>query len=368
LNAVYDLSGYDIPNETLESQPAGLLIFNAVDPISYEFSEDWSSMSYYHNCWAIEGQGMVLVTDQGNPGPAFVFQNTDEYYQAFLTSYPINSPQSSDGDLILEFDLKLLSYGQSGNETLEFQVLSEGSTDWIMIKGISNFWGNINWTHFSVDLAGFVDTPLFRIRLKFAGYGGETTNWAIDNIQVHNVCPGPTSINAGKYDESHIAVIWNQLRQKADAKEFVHYNIYRDYNGSEYLLLAETAGTVYNDTLTYGGNYCYRVTAVYYDQGVVCESPVSDSACITSSLGIPDNSLNSRVVCYPNPANDYVMIKSEEEIRLITLYNSLGMKISTIENPGKTYRMDLNAVPSGIYLIRVDLSDQVYLKKIIHQW
>lgn len=367
LTAVYDLSGYEIPPEIFESQSAGPLVFNAFGPISYEFSEDWSSMNYYRNCWTHEGIGMALVSDQGNPGPAFVFQNIDEPYQAFLTSYPILIPQTSDGNLALEFDLKLISNGESGHEQLEFQVLSDGSNDWIMVQGVSNLFGNIDWMHFSVDLGRFVETPLFHFRLKFAGYGGEFTYWTIDNIQVHNVCRGPQILNAIKTSEDMIRLNWMLTRPQPDAREFANYRLYRDYNDTEYQLLAETADTSYIDTLTYGGKYCYRVTAVYDDQGIICESPVSDSACITSVLGIPDNIQNNRVVCYPNPANDYVMIKSEEEIRLITLYNSMGIIVKTINNPGLSYKLDLNGISSGIYLIRIDLNKSVFLKKIIHQ-
>jgi hypothetical protein len=367
LTAVYDLSGFEIPGTTLESESAGPLIFNAIAPISYEFSEDWSSMNYYRNCWITDGEGMAIESNQGNPGPALTFHNPDEPYQSILTSHPIFIPQSSDGYLVLEFDLNLISNGESGHETLEFQVLSEGSTNWVMVKGISNLLGDIDWLHFSVNLNGCVFTSLFRIRLKFAGYGGEATYWTIDNILVHNLCTGPQMIIAEKSGEDMVKLTWLRTKPKADSRNFENYRIYSNYNGPEYLLLAETIDTSYLDTLTKGGKYCYRVTAIYDDQGVFCESPVSDSACITSFLGVPDNYPNSRVVCYPNPAEEYIMIRSDEEIQLITVYNSLGMNVSTIENPGNSYKLDLNSIPPGIYLIRVDLSNQVFLKKIIHQ-
>jgi hypothetical protein len=365
--AIYDLSDYGYPGENFESIPEGPFVLMGPGTFEGEFFEDWSSMSFYVNCWEIEGNGLSLRGDAGNPGPAFVFQNTDEPYQAFLTSYPILIPQTLYWNLVLEFDLKLLTNGESGHETLEFQVLQEGSNDWIMVKGISNLFGNIDWMHFSVDLGSFVETPLFRLRLKFAGYGGEASWWTIDNIYVHNLCPGPGSINAEKMSESEVRLNWRLTKPKAENRDLERYRIYRDYNDTEYEQLNETVDTSYVDMLTYGGKYCYRLTAVYNDEGVVCESPLSDSACITSSLGIHDEILNSRVICFPNPAGEFVMIKSEEEIRLIELYNSLGIIIKAIDNPGLSYRLDLNEIPGGIYLIRVDLKDDVVLKKIIHQ-
>jgi hypothetical protein len=37
------------------------------------------------------------------------------------------------------------------------------------------------------------------------------------------------------------------------------------------------------------------------------------------------------------------------------------------DNPGTTFKMNLEGLRSGIYLIRLDLKDDVFLKKIIHQ-
>jgi hypothetical protein len=366
VTAVYDISEYGFPGESIESQPAGPVIFNAFNPISDEFSEDWSSMSFYRNCWTSEGYGMAILADQGNPGPALIFQNINVPYQAFLISHPVFIQQSADGNLVLEFDLNLISNAQSGNETLEFQVLSEGSTDWVMVKGISNLWGNIDWMHVSVDLTGFVETPLFRICLKFGGAGEETAYWTIDNIQVHHLCPGPESINAEKINESDVRVSWNGAGQKVDAKEFTQYNIYRDYNGSGYLLLDETVDTSYLDNINNSGKYCYRVSAAYNDQGIMCESLMSDDTCITSYQGIQSNSPKSRVVCYPNPAGEFIMIKSDEEISSISLCNSLGLEVKTIENPALTCKLDLNDLPFGLYLVRVNLFKEVYQMKIIH--
>jgi hypothetical protein len=365
VTAVYDLTNYGYPGESFESLPDGPLMLNSPGPITEEFYEDWSSMSFYVNCWKLEGNGMALVTDQGNPGPAFMFHNSDEPYQASLTSYPIFIQQISDGNLVLEFDLKLISNGESGHETLEFQVLSEGSNDWIMVRGISNSFGNIDWMHFSVDLGSFVETPLFLLRLKFAGYGGEATLWTIDNILVHSVCPGPGSINAEKISKDNIRLIWSPTKPEDEDRNLGKYRIYRDYNDNEYQVLIETGDTSYIDVLAYGGKYCYRVTATYDDQGVVCESPLSDSACITSFLGVPDNSPKTQVICYPNPAGEFVIIKSEEEIRLITLYNSVGTNIKAIDNPSLSYKLYLNEVPAGIYLIRVDLPSNIFFMKMI---
>ena len=72
-------------------------------------------------------------------------------------------------------------------------------------------------------------------------------------------------------------------------------------------MIAETGDTRFFDNLESGGRYCYRVMAVYNDNGDICESAASDSACITVYLGIDEEDV-ARVRIFPNPANDIINV------------------------------------------------------------
>ena len=64
---------------------------------------------------------------------------------------------------------------------------------------------------------------------------------------------------------------------------------------------------------------------------------------------VDDKSLNSLI--YPNPANNYFKIKTDQESTL-KIYNSLGR---LIDNQEKTTQKTINCVswPSGIYFVKI---------------
>jgi hypothetical protein len=76
---------------------------------------------------------------------------------------------------------------------------------------------------------------------------------------------------------------------------------------------------------------------------------------------IPGN----KVVIFPNPAGDYLMIKSEEEILSIRLFNSLGIKIGQIGNPGNQYKLEVADYSSGIYFIEIGLKDGIVKERVM---
>jgi hypothetical protein len=366
VTAVYDLSDYGYPGENFESFPAGPLVFNSSGPIEDEFFEDWSTMSFYRNCWNVGGNGISIIAGEGNPGPALVYENPPSHYQVFLTSFPISITQGNDAKLFIEFDLNLFCSGQIGYEIMEFHVNQDGSDYWEMVQGFSNSQGNIDWQHFTVDLSGFIETDLFQFRLKFEGIGAEPVQWKIDNIRVHQVCPGPLTVNAQPVSKTDILLNWDKPLENDNSRDLVIYRIYREYNDSGFLLFSETADTFYIDQLNTSGKYCYSVTAVYDDQGVSCESPESDTSCVISTLGIRDDFTNGGIFCYPNPAKESITIQSESELEKISLYNSTGLLIRKTENAGKSYKMEMKGLPQGIYLIHMETAQGSFFAKFIH--
>lgn len=85
---------------------------------------------------------------------------------------------------------------------------------------------------------------------------------------------------------------------------------------------------------------------------------VDDITLSTPSLGIADASGASLEV-FANGSN--VTVRSSEAVKLQGVYDVLGRNISTtIENN----TINLEAQPSGIYFIRVEVKGQVYTKKV----
>jgi len=85
---------------------------------------------------------------------------------------------------------------------------------------------------------------------------------------------------------------------------------------------------------------------------------------ITAPSGINYNQANL-VTIYPNPAKYYVNIKSEQPIKLVELYNQTGKLVLLKSNfDGK---IDVSILPSGVYIIKVHIENEIITKKIIIQ-
>jgi hypothetical protein len=366
ITALYDLSNYGYPGMLAESDHNDLIEIIPGLPIYGEFYEDWSTMSFYHNCWNDVGYGIALIADQGNPGPALVFQNPDNHYQAYLTSIPISIPQSDDAILFLEFDLNLTCSGQSGYEILDYQVLPDGSTDWQLVQGFSNALGNINWQNFKIDLSGFIETDLFQFRMKFEGIGSEPVQWKVDNIHVHSVCYGPPTLQAEMTGENEVNLNWNSHSNTRSVTAFDHYNIFRKFNDNDFLLLATTTDTFYTDYPDSGGRYCYQVNAAYNDNGIICESSLSDSAWTISTYTISEKNVDDCISIYPNPVNERLFMRSDEKMLGYILFNSLGYEVSKDCTSGFNYAVEMKDKYPGIYFLQIELIDRTIFRKIVH--
>ena len=366
LTAVYDLSDYGYPGEPFESASAGPLQITFGEPIEFEFLEDWSVINFAHNCWKTSGNGLAIEAGQGHPGPALIFTNVPEHYETFLTSFPMHIPQSEDAHCYLEFDLNLFAGGQGGYETMEVQVQQVGSTFWNTVQGVSNSMGDLNWYHFKIDLLQFVSYDVFRIRFMFEGIGSEGVQWKVDNIHAYNWCPGPTAILAELTGVNEVSLNWISVANSRSANGFDHYNIFRKFNEDDLFLLATTNDTFYLDYLTQGGRYSYQVNAEYSDGEVNCASPLSDSAWIISTYYISEITDDEMISIYPNPVNDKLNIKSENQIQMLVLYNFSGNEVLRIKNPGFTYNIKMQDFSQGVYFLQVIMTDKIVYKKIVH--
>ena len=74
---------------------------------------------------------------------------------------------------------------------------------------------------------------------------------------------------------------------------------------------------------------------------------------------------NEEVVIYPNPVDDIVMIETHGRASLqnVIIYDVNGRKVlSTSES-----QIDISDIPSGIYMMKIELSDGIFYKKIIKE-
>lgn len=67
------------------------------------------------------------------------------------------------------------------------------------------------------------------------------------------------------------------------------------------------------------------------------------------------NSANDNIVLYPNPARSELNVNFENtsNVKTIAIYNLVGKQISTYRVSGKSAKLDIEKIPSGIYFVRL---------------
>jgi uncharacterized repeat protein (TIGR01451 family) len=92
---------------------------------------------------------------------------------------------------------------------------------------------------------------------------------------------------------------------------------------------------------------------------------LTDTTVITipqQTTGVESNYINNKnVIVYPNPTNNMVVVKSQTELGLVTIYNVVGAVIYTQKVNANEQQIDLSKQASGIYFLQ---TQNTYLKII----
>lgn len=103
-----------------------------------------------------------------------------------------------------------------------------------------------------------------------------------------------------------------------------------------------------------------------YDEKVSDHRPVAISFAIPENFGTNDNvRLENLVRIFPNPAGSFINIRANEKVSIqkLELYSSTGSMILEKYNPSE--RIDVTAIPSGLYLMLIYFNDAVVSQKVM---
>ena len=75
------------------------------------------------------------------------------------------------------------------------------------------------------------------------------------------------------------------------------------------------------------------------------------------------NPENGKVIVYPNPATDFVTIKSPFAIEDVKILSSSGLLVKEIDADGTQLRVDVSDLAPGIYVVRIADQSQILIKK-----
>jgi hypothetical protein len=146
----------------------------------------------------------------------------------------------------------------------------------------------------------------------------------------------------------------------------VYCNIYRQTNDGDFEYYDFVEDVTYRDNdIVLSDYYCYQVTTVWEKDGDTCESIPTNEACEVLMLQTDENSKQGKVSLFPNPASNFIRIKSDEKMININLYNILGDKLINIHPDQADLKMPVSNLQNGIFFIEIETQSRTVTRKII---
>jgi PKD repeat protein len=121
------------------------------------------------------------------------------------------------------------------------------------------------------------------------------------------------------------------------------------------------AGTTYQ--YTSAGKYCITMTA---KNAAGCECSKTNCTSLSTNINNAE-SMNNAVSIYPNPNSGVFNVTLDskvEGVMSVSVFNTIGELISTIEVLENTAIINLTDVASGVYTVKVTSGNQIATKKI----
>jgi hypothetical protein len=140
------------------------------------------------------------------------------------------------------------------------------------------------------------------------------------------------------------------------SKGFLGYNVYRD---GEKINTSLVPAESYDDEDLAIGQYEYYVTAMY-DEG---ESDPSNTVLADITVSIDEFS-GKTISIYPNPASDYINVKSDSKILSVEMTNLVGQMVIREAVSDNVYKANVSTAQPGIYLLKIETETGTITKKI----
>ncbi len=89
------------------------------------------------------------------------------------------------------------------------------------------------------------------------------------------------------------------------------------------------------------------------------------STTLVSEYATNNKIINSNVLVYPNPANDYFVIQTDNPIQQVDIYKSSGIKLLTFNNYNSGQKISTNSLNDGVYLVKITFADNSVVSKFM---
>ena len=119
-------------------------------------------------------------------------------------------------------------------------------------------------------------------------------------------------------------------------------------------------------TLVLGDTFS-NLANIYFDYNF----PITTNTATTTiqTLGTPNFDFEANFTMYPNPAKNQITLSAKNEIELnsVEIYNTLGQLILVVANAENTTPIDVSALLSGTYFVKINTDKGVSSSKFIKE-
>lgn len=158
-------------------------------------------------------------------------------------------------------------------------------------------------------------------------------------------CPTPKNLNATiaqdvpDYNHTYMVTLSWEATSYSDK-----YEIYLDEE-----FLAETTSTAYLVGFDDEGSHYFTVV----NDCQYIDSPHSEAYEFTI-IDDAIEELENNFEIYPNPVDDVLYIKSDNNIKEVNIYNIVGIKVAAVSVQRSAFSLDMSGFNSGVYFVEVD--------------
>ncbi|MCF6170490.1 MAG: T9SS type A sorting domain-containing protein [Bacteroidales bacterium] len=208
LTAVYDLEVFGFPGQEGETIPvpdSACVYWGFRLP----FAEDWNEGGFAFNGWRLDNKGWTVNSSQGFPEPSATF-NSDEMigkndYSSSLVSNPFMGNELTEGDIFVDFNLRLDDVSPTGDEQLLLEISTDAGKTWDSIAGFDNAGGSFGFedgfNHLNITLPA--KGSIFHLRFRAKGKNADNIqSWFVDNIHIYRLCDPPKDLEGTYFWEA----------------------------------------------------------------------------------------------------------------------------------------------------------------------
>ena len=178
--------------------------------------------------------------------------------------------------------------------------------------------------------------------------------------------------NSNDFSSSLLCVKPNNFLYYADGSTYAYSPTFVPLNST----LSTSCTMVESFTLNLGLNYNLNYPSTFFSSFIPFSHTINSH--ITPVIILPSAFFHDNcktvsieeyeklsVSLYPNPTNNLVTIITDDDIKSLTIYNALGVKINFVQMNANT--IDIKSFASGLYYLGIKTSKGIVTRKIIKE-